>query len=97
MVELTRDSASLLLPVSREEVMQALVGLKCAPLFYGFRGRPNADLEAAADAILAIATWVEKDPSSIVELDINPLMLRAEGQGVVAADALISLREDSDV
>jgi hypothetical protein len=34
---------------------------------------------------------VENDPSSIIELDINPLMLLAEGQGAVAADALISL------
>jgi hypothetical protein len=33
----------------------------------------------------------EKDPSPIIELDINPLMLLAEGQGVVAAHALISL------
>jgi succinyl-CoA synthetase beta subunit len=34
---------------------------------------------------------IENDPSSIIELDINPLMLLAEGQGVFAADALISL------
>ena len=34
---------------------------------------------------------VENDPASIIELDINPLMLLAEGQGVVAADALIRL------
>jgi len=34
---------------------------------------------------------VEKDPASIIELDINPLMLLAEGQGVVVADALIRL------
>jgi succinyl-CoA synthetase beta subunit len=37
---------------------------------------------------------VEDDPSSIIELDINPLMLLAEGQGVVAADALISLNAE---
>jgi len=42
---------------------------------------------------LAVATLVQEDPSSIVELDINPLMLLAEGRGVVAVDALISLRE----
>jgi succinyl-CoA synthetase beta subunit len=36
---------------------------------------------------------VEKDPSSIVELDINPLMVLAEGKGVVAADALIRMRQ----
>ena len=38
---------------------------------------------------------VEKDPSSIIELDINPLMLLADGQGVIAADALISLNPNS--
>ncbi len=92
LVELMRDSASLLLPVARDTVMQALEGLKCTPLFHGFRGRPNADLKAAADAILAIAALVEKDPASIVELDVNPLMLLADGEGVVAADALIRMR-----
>ena len=66
--------------------------LQCAPLFHGFRGRPHADLNAAADAILAIAAFVEKDPSSIVELDVNPLMVLADGGGVVAADALIRMR-----
>jgi len=74
-------------------VINALAKLKCAPLFNGFRGAPNADLNAAVDVILAVAGMVENDPSSIVELDINPLMLLAEGQGVVAADALISLNE----
>jgi len=92
LVELMRDTASLLLPVSRSEVMEALRGLRCAPLFDGFRGRPKADLESTADAILAIAAMVEKDPESIVELDVNPLMVLAEGDGAVAADALIRMR-----
>jgi acetyl-CoA synthetase len=91
LVELMKDSASLLLPVSREQVLRALNQLKCAPLFKGFRGAPPADVSAAADAILAIAGMVEGDPSSIVELDVNPLLLLAEGQGAVAADALISV------
>jgi acyl-CoA synthetase (NDP forming) len=86
-----KDSASLLLPTTRERVLHALGRLKCAPLFGGFRGAPPADLNAAADVILAVAGMVENDPSSIIELDINPLMLLPEGQGVVAADALISL------
>jgi acyl-CoA synthetase (NDP forming) len=79
------------MPTTRERVLHALSQLKCAPLLNGFRGAPPADLNAAADVILAIAGMVEKDPSSILELDINPLMLLAEGQGVVAGDALISL------
>jgi len=92
LVELMRDNRSILLPVDRERVLATLESLKCAPLFAGFRGRPRADLSAAADAILAIAGLVEDDPAAIAELDVNPLMLLAEGRGVVAADVLLSLR-----
>jgi acyl-CoA synthetase (NDP forming) len=91
LVELMKDSASLLLPVTREQVLHALDRLQCAPLLNCFRGCPQADLNAAADVILAVAGMVEKDPSSILELDINPLMVLAEGRGAVAADALIRL------
>ena len=94
LVEIMKDSVPLLLPTTREQVLQALEQLKCAPLLNGFRGAPRADLDAAAGVILAVAAMVESDPSSIIELDINPLMLLAEGQGVVAADALISLNAD---
>jgi acetyl-CoA synthetase len=94
LVEMMKDSASLLLPVTFKRVMEALGRLKCSPLFHGFRGRPRADLNAATEAIMAVAKMVEDNPSSIVELDINPLMLLAEGRGVVAADALVSLREE---
>jgi acetyl-CoA synthetase len=91
LVELMKDSVSLLMPTTRERVLHALGQLKCAFLFSGFREAPPADLNAAVDVILAVAGMVENDPSSIIELDINPLMLLAEGQGVVAADALVSL------
>jgi succinyl-CoA synthetase beta subunit len=50
-----------------------------------------ADLNAAADAILTIAEVVAADPEAIIELDINPLLLLAEGEGVVAADAYVRL------
>jgi acetyl-CoA synthetase len=91
LVEMMKVSASLLIPTSREQVLHALGQLKCAPLLTGFRGLPPADLNAAADVILSIAGMVEKDSAAIMELDINPLLLLADGQGVVAADALISL------
>ena len=94
LVEIMKDSASLLMPTNREEVLTALNQLKCTPLFNGFRGAPPADLNAAADVILAVAGMVERDPSSIIELDINPLMLLADGLGAVAADALICLNEE---
>jgi acetyl-CoA synthetase len=91
LVEVMKDSVSLLMPTTKEGVLHELDQLKCAPLLNGYRGAPPADLNAAADAILAVAGLVENDPASIIELDINPLMLLAEGHGVVAADALIRL------
>lgn len=91
LVEMLKDSASLLLPTTREDVLNALGKLKCAPLLNGFRGRPRADVGTAADVILAVTVMVERDVASIVELDINPLMLLQEGQGAIAADALIKL------
>jgi succinyl-CoA synthetase beta subunit len=64
-------------------------------LFQGFRGAPLADLNAAADVILTISEMIEMDPGAIAELDINPLMLLAEGEGVVAADAYITMKGNS--
>jgi len=96
LVELMKDSQSILLPVDKEGVLDALEKLKCAPLFQGIRGRPRADLDAAADAILAIASFVEDEASALTELDVNPLMVCAEGQGVVAADALLSMKVRAD-
>jgi acyl-CoA synthetase (NDP forming) len=91
LVEMVRDVRSLLLPVDRERVFDALESLKCAPLFRGFRGRPAGDLSAATDSILAITRFVEEGSTPVVELDINPLMVLADGHGVVAADALIKI------
>jgi succinyl-CoA synthetase beta subunit len=76
-------------------VVHALEQLKSAPLFNGFRGAPPADLNAAVDVILIVTEIVEKDPRAINELDINPLMLLPKGQGVIAADALISIDTNS--
>jgi len=94
LVEMMNDTCSLLLPTTKEQVMEALTQLRSAPLFGGFRGAPPADLNAATKVILAVTGMAADDSSSIIELDINPLMLLANGQGVVAADALITIQAD---
>ena len=89
LVELLKDSATLLQPATREEVEAALRGLKMFPLLDGYRGRPKADLGAAIDAIMGIAGFVIENADGIEELDINPLIVRREGQGAWIADALL--------
>jgi len=89
LVELMKDSATLLLPASRGEVAAALTGLKMSPLLQGYRGRARADVGAAIDAIMAISGFVSHHGDAIEELDINPLIVCGEGQGAWIADALL--------
>jgi len=93
LVELLRDSQSLLLPSGREEIKAALLCLRSAALLTGFRGRAEADIEAAVDAIEAIAHFTQENFNKIAELDVNPLMIRAKGLGAVAADALLRMQD----
>lgn len=95
LVELLRDSVSVLLPVSAGDIEAALRRLKSFALLEGFRGRPRADLPAAVAAILAIARYAEANKDRLMELDVNPLLLRPEGKGAVAVDALIVEADES--
>jgi acetyl-CoA synthetase len=92
LVELLQDAALLPLPTTAERVRAALLGLRAAPLLQGFRGRPAADLDAAVAAALAVARYAEANAARLLELDVNPLILRPAGRGAIAVDALIRLR-----
>lgn len=94
LVELLKDTATLLLPSSRDTIEQALRGLRLFPLLDGYRGRPWADLAAALDAIEAIASFALRQRDEIEELDINPLIVCRETQGAWAADALLVVRRE---
>jgi acyl-CoA synthetase (NDP forming) len=91
LVELINDSRTLLLPTDRDQVLAALQSLKTAPMLTGYRGLPVADTDAAVDAIMAVADFAAARADNILELDVNPLIVRPDGMGAVAADALIRL------
>lgn len=95
MAEVLRDVAVLLLPVERSDVLRALQSLRLWPLLQGFRNRPAADVDAVVESVLALQAFVMAHLETLEELDINPLIVRAEAQGAVAADALIRLRADA--
>jgi acetyl-CoA synthetase len=95
LVELITDSASLLLPTTRGAVSEAIDSLLVSRMLSGFRGNPAGDVNALIDTILSIADFADHHWDSLLELDVNPLMVLPEGQGVVAADALICLLSDT--
>jgi succinyl-CoA synthetase beta subunit len=79
-----------LLPADADEaqIVEALGKLRSAKLLAGVRGAPPADVEAVARAVMAIGRLMQTVPE-LVEIDVNPLMVHAKGQGATALDALI--------
>jgi len=97
LVELLQDSKTLLIPATTAAIENAVNRLKSAPLLAGYRGRPKADLKATVQAIAAIQQFAIAHSDSLLELDVNPLLIGAQGEGVFAADALIVLQEQDHV
>ena len=89
LVELLKDSRSLLLPTTDGAIRNALLSLRSAPLLQGFRGRESADLDTLVAAIRAVADYACENAAQLLELDVNPLLVSA--QGTTAVDALIRL------
>ncbi|MFT4160176.1 acetate--CoA ligase family protein [Shinella sp.] len=95
LVELLEDSAILTLPTDEKAIRAAISGLKVAKLLSGYRGAPKGDIDALVAAVASAASYVVSNASIIEELDVNPIMVLPAGDGVVAADALIRLRNQS--
>ncbi|OWU84513.1 6-carboxyhexanoate--CoA ligase [Oceanicola sp. 22II-s10i] len=87
--EVFRDTALRIAPVTRDEAFDMLRELQCFPLLDGARGQPRADIDSAAQAIVALSEFAVRHAGDVAETDINPLLVRAEGEGAVALDALI--------
>jgi acyl-CoA synthetase (NDP forming) len=89
LVELLKDSRSLLLPTTDGAIRNAVSSLRSAALLQGFRGREAADLDALVAAIRAVADYACENAAQLLELDVNPLLVGAHG--TTAVDALIRL------
>jgi acyl-CoA synthetase (NDP forming) len=91
LVELIGDSALLLPPATAADIHAALNRLKVMTLLRGYRGRPGGDIGAAVEAILAIQSFALDHQGQLMELDVNPLIVRPPGMGAVAVDVLIRM------
>jgi hypothetical protein len=62
-------------------------------LFGGYRGKPAADVDALIGTILGVARYASDNLAVLVELDVNPVIVRPAGLGAVAVDTMIRLRD----
>ncbi len=82
-----------LLPLNRQQTLKLIESIRSYPLLRGVRGEPPADIEALIEAILGISQMITDFPE-IMEMDINPLLVKNRGEGVMAIDARITIKED---
>jgi len=89
-VELLRDVAVRLTPLSDLDAGEMLAGLRAGKLLDGFRGAPPADRAALAEIVQRVAGLAEIAPE-IAELDLNPVIVLPRGEGAIVADARVRL------
>jgi acyl-CoA synthetase (NDP forming) len=94
--ELVGDTSIRLLPIGRADAEEMIGELKTARLLTGYRGATKSDVAALADAIVSFARMAEALGSRLVEAEVNPLFVLAEGKGVRAADGLAVLVAPGD-
>ncbi|MET0962116.1 MAG: acetate--CoA ligase family protein [Noviherbaspirillum sp.] len=94
LVEVRRDTVSLLAPFTVDEALAALRRLRIAPLFDGYRERPALDLAALARAAAALGDFAWRNRERLLSVDMNPVMALAPGKGVVAVDAVVEINEE---
>ena len=90
-VEVFQDVAFRLAPIGRNEARRMVREIKGYKLLQGFRGKPKGDIESVEKCLVALSNMAMNHPE-IMELDINPLLVHAEGKAATAADCRMILK-----
>ena len=92
-VEILKDVSLKIAPITLEEAMGMIREVRGYPLLAGARGRAKADIAALARTLVQVSRMAVTLGPRLDQLDINPLIVLPEGQGVKVADALVVLAE----
>ncbi|MGW4335357.1 acetate--CoA ligase family protein [Rhodococcus koreensis] len=93
LAELHQDRSVRLAPVDPATAQEMIDEVTAFRALAGFRGLPKGDLTALRDAVVAVSRAADLVDSGVVELEANPVMVCAEGQGVFAVDAVVRIAE----
>ena len=96
LAEIYKDAATRLAPVDEAEARQMIEEVKGLATIRGYRNLPRGDVGALARAIAAFSTLAHKAFADVSEAEINPLLVKRDGDGVVAVDGLVLLRRLGD-
>ena len=92
-VEVLRDIVFAPVPIGQEEALSLLGELQGAALLEGLRGAPPADRAALAKLMATLSRFAADHTDLIEEIDLNPVIVHPQGQGLTVVDALIVKRK----
>jgi len=91
LAEIYKDASTRLAPVDEAEALQMIEEVKGLAVVRGYRNLPRGDVTALARAIAAFSGLAHAAFDDVSEAEINPLLVKREGEGVVAVDGLVIL------
>ncbi|MDR3532375.1 MAG: acetate--CoA ligase family protein [Rhodopila sp.] len=87
--ELFRDVTFRIAPFDVKEAHRMIAATKGSKLLKGFRGRPPADIDALAEMLARVSQFSAANAGRLRTIDLNPVLVCARGEGVVALDAVL--------
>jgi len=87
--EIMRDTTYRLAPFDIATAYEMIGELRGSALFSGVRGSPPLDIDSLANALVNVSEFAWQARDRITEMDLNPVLVRPKGYGVVVVDALI--------
>lgn len=88
-VEILNDVQIASVPVNHAQAQAMMERLQGGSLLCGARGRPAADINAVVDLMVVLSSFADRYRDHIREVDLNPVIVHAEGEGLTIADALM--------
>ena len=92
LAEVYRDIAIRLAPTTLDDARSMIEEVRGLAVIRGYRNLSKGDCEALANAIVAMSQLATIDAPVVSEAEINPLLVKAAGEGVVAVDGLLVLQ-----
>jgi len=92
MVEAVRDAVLAPAPLDHETALALIHRLKAVTVFGPYRGMPPADIDALADLMVRLSQFAFDHADDLAEVDLNPVIVHAKGEGVTVVDALMVKR-----
>jgi len=88
-IEIFKDTTTEMAPLSHDDALSAIHRIKALPVLQGARGRPPADIDALVTFLVRLGDFAVANAGKFRALDLNPIIIKPAGQGVVAVDIAV--------